>query len=236
MKRVIAFSLYKAPKDWEIVNETNYMKYITGLKANLELAEKYYPGWYVYLYYNKNFDVKLFDELKGYPMLVPKLIEDYSVSAMQWRFLPHDEDDVELFISRDLDSRITKREVVSVNEWIESGKMLHVMRDHPHHNYYILGGMWGMRKEKGFNMTESCRNWNKTKNYSPDSNWYDKWWDMNFLEDVIWTKFYNNVYENASFYCKTDTCRQFTEEWDDRHFVGEIFLENGERWFHYAML
>jgi hypothetical protein len=64
---------------------------------------------------------------------------------MQWRFLPNDDEDVELFIVRDIDSRITEREKVSVDEWVESEKILHIMRDHPHHGYHILGGMWGIK-------------------------------------------------------------------------------------------
>jgi hypothetical protein len=110
------------------------------------------------------------------------------------------------------------------------------MRDHPHHNYFILGGMWGMRKIENFNMSESCREWNLSKGYIFEKDWYNKWWDMNFLEEIIWPKLCNDIYENASFWCKTDYCKQFTEELDDRHFVGEIYLENGERWYHYTMI
>ena len=38
---------------------------------------------------------------------------------------------VDLMVSRDLDSRLTMREVAAVREWEESGAALHVMRDHP---------------------------------------------------------------------------------------------------------
>lgn len=34
---------------------------------------------------------------------------------------------------------------MAVDEWLESGKMFHVMRDHPGHNMHILCGMWGAR-------------------------------------------------------------------------------------------
>ena len=47
-----------------------------------------------------------------------------------WRFFPTLDPQVDIFLSRDLDSAITVREVEAVEEWLESEKMLHVMRDH----------------------------------------------------------------------------------------------------------
>jgi len=47
-------------------------------------------------------------------------------------------------MSRDSDSYINDRELVAVQEWMDSNKeeTFHVMRDHPGHcNIYILGGL-----------------------------------------------------------------------------------------------
>ena len=63
--------------------------------------------------------------------------------GMFWRFLPMLDPNVNIFIVRDIDSRINPRDENAVNEWLQSDKILHVMRDHPHHYYKILGGMWG---------------------------------------------------------------------------------------------
>ena len=51
---------------------------------------------------------------------------------------PHPQ--VDLFMSRDLDSVPTQREADAVEEWLRSGKTLHVMRDHPSHTFPMLGG------------------------------------------------------------------------------------------------
>ena len=64
---------------------------------------------------------------------------------MFWRFFAHDETDCEYVVFRDADSRISKREKMAVDEWIQSGKSIHIMRDHPYHTVPILGGMWGCR-------------------------------------------------------------------------------------------
>jgi len=167
MKKVVSFCLYQAPKSWEEVMNTNYNKYISGLEENVNLIQKYYPDWHIYLYHNEDFDVSKVEYIKQYDKFETKLITDKSLNAMQWRFLPNDDKEVELFIVRDVDSRITEREQVSVNEWIDSGKTLHIMRDHPHHHYFILGGMWGMRNQQDFNMKQSCIEYNTSNNYNP---------------------------------------------------------------------
>ena len=46
---------------------------------------------------------------------------------------------VDLLLSRDLDSRFTEREIFAVDEWLESGNLLHIMRDNPNHSGAILG-------------------------------------------------------------------------------------------------
>ena len=64
---------------------------------------------------------------------------------MNWRFLPTMDAQVSQFMSRDLDSLITKREVSAVEEWLISQKSFHMMRDHPKHQAEIMGGLWGMK-------------------------------------------------------------------------------------------
>ena len=55
------------------------------------------------------------------------------IPGMYWRFLAINDTNVDLFIVRDIDSRISYREELAVNEWITSEKIMHVLRDHPHH-------------------------------------------------------------------------------------------------------
>ena len=64
---------------------------------------------------------------------------------MNWRFLPPLDPQVSLFLCRDLDSRITAREVAAVEEWLQSGREIHSMRDHPAHTTPLLGAAWGAR-------------------------------------------------------------------------------------------
>ena len=43
--------------------------------------------------------------------------------------------------------QILQREVDAVRVWEKSGKIMHIMRDHPHHTVLILGGMYGLEQK-----------------------------------------------------------------------------------------
>ena len=64
---------------------------------------------------------------------------------MNWRFFPMLDPQVSHMVSRDLDSLINKREAAAVQEWLDSDKSFHFMRDHPAHGIEILGSGWGVR-------------------------------------------------------------------------------------------
>lgn len=51
---------------------------------------------------------------------------------------------IDVWISRDCDSRLSHREKNAVDEWLASGKTAHVMRDSHNHCYEIMAGMFGI--------------------------------------------------------------------------------------------
>jgi len=50
------------------------------------------------------------------------------MNAMKWRWFPINDPFVDIFMSRDSDSAIIQREVDSVNVWLKSDKICHIMR------------------------------------------------------------------------------------------------------------
>jgi hypothetical protein len=76
---------------------------------------------------------------------VPRLGNATRLYPLIWRFLPVLDPQVDAFLSRDLDSRVSAREADAVSEFLASGASVHVMRDHPAHTAVIMGGMWGAR-------------------------------------------------------------------------------------------
>lgn len=59
--------------------------------------------------------------------------------GMLWRFTVADDARVHRFVVRDVDSRLNYRERFAVEEWVQSGKAVHVMRDHPYHSAPVMG-------------------------------------------------------------------------------------------------
>jgi hypothetical protein len=78
--------------------------------------------------------------------------------GMFWRFLAADDVQADYAIFRDADSRLNVRERAAVDQWIESGKVAHIMHDHPEHQWAMLGGMWGI-KCRFLNMHDQIQSW-----------------------------------------------------------------------------
>ena len=69
----------------------------------------------------------------------------HRIYPLIWRFLPILDPNVDILLSRDLDSTITSREVEAVKQFLNSSKDFHIMRDHPNHIQPIMGGLWGIK-------------------------------------------------------------------------------------------
>ena len=62
------------------------------------------------------------------------------MNRMMWRLIPMLDPLVDIFLSRDLDSFIIDREVVALQQWLNSSFTFSIMRDHHGHTHKILGG------------------------------------------------------------------------------------------------
>ena len=90
---------------------------------------------------------------------------------------------VDLYVSRDLDSRLSDREHAAVQEWIKSNKSIHVMRDHIMHDFAMVGCCWGT-KLNGKNIRLQWKSaWNDGQNDAIMYAYPDRWGpDQIFLE------------------------------------------------------
>jgi hypothetical protein len=125
--------------------------YNVGTIRNAELMKTIYPDWKMIVYYDNTVPSETIDKLVELDVVV-KDMTGTDIYGMFWRFFAHDESDCQYSVFRDADARLTKREKLAVDEWINSGKSIHVMRDHPAHRIPygnsglgILGGMWGIK-------------------------------------------------------------------------------------------
>jgi hypothetical protein len=109
MKDVIAYSLWG----------DHPMYWVSALR-NIELAQKYFPGWICRFYIDKNCKQELIDTIKGDNVEVVLVDSKDSFHGMFWRFWASEDPDVDVFLSRDCDSRFSNREVSAINEWLAS--------------------------------------------------------------------------------------------------------------------
>lgn len=137
--KVITFSLWgKEPR------------YTTGAIKNAILAQTFYPDFQCWFYIHKESvpeniieDINKLTNTK----IIFKTGNLLESKPMCWRFEAIDNPDCELMMPRDTDTRIFIREKLAVNEWLKSGKVLHIMRDHKkYHKHKIFGGMFGIKK------------------------------------------------------------------------------------------
>lgn len=238
MKKVISYSLWLQDFKLDPKNpKQNKNMYIQGVYKNLELKKKIYTDWIFRFYVNNTVP----QEIKNKIIKMGGEIVDMSESkipGMYWRFLAIEDPTVDLFIVRDVDSRISEREELAVNDWIKSDKVMHVLRDHPHHYYKILGGMWGFKnfkKSGGLNnkydlkFKEMLDDFLKQKNYI-----FKRMEDMYFM-DQVYNIFEQNdcVLAHDNFFIISKYTRGFPNHKEfikDNYYnyVGEIFDENNK--------
>ena len=134
MNKVVSFSLWGA-----------HPAYYIGAIENAKLiGNKYYEGWKSWFYVGCDAPKKFIEQLY---YVADRLIfvnaDSFSLSFE--RFSPIFQNDVEIFVSRDADSRISDKEYQAVLEWENSDLPLHSMRDHDLHHWPVMAGMWGVK-------------------------------------------------------------------------------------------
>ena len=231
-KRVISMSLYGSKS-----------RYINGAIANAKLISSVFPGWKLRMYVPH---VKNLTRRERKKMEVPHAVINHlkllnveiilidpsatKINPMMWRFLIGNDNTVDRFIVRDVDSRLITRDAVEVEKWIQSGKPFHCIRDHPFHSKYpVSGGLWGaVTSNLSVYLKNTTFSYTLTR-YS--SNFFQ---DMIFLKEAVWPNVKHVSYCSDSFSCKKwESSFPFsTNRTEKLEIVGEVFDGNGKRRQH----
>lgn len=127
MKKIISFSLWG-----------DIRLYCIGAIKNALLAEKYFPGWKCRFYYDISVPKIIIDYLSNlsnvelFFITIPsggKRFKDNGQFGAFWRFFPFNDDDVEVWMSRDIDSRISEYDAILMNDFLQSKNVLHTSSD-----------------------------------------------------------------------------------------------------------
>lgn len=210
--KVISFSLYG-----------DNLKYTIGAIKNSELKETFFPGWEMRVYHNDSVPNYVLEQLEANNVVLVNTGVEQGVCNAMWRFAPASEK-VECFISRDCDSRLFERDAVAVQEWLDSGKCFHIIRDHPGgHAWEISAGMWGARGCFVENIQE------KMNEYIQTSSWVtDRAVDQRFLQEIIYPRAVESLFLHDEYfnYEGIGTPIKRDRKLDDFAFIGEPFDEN----------
>lgn len=207
MKKVISFSLWGDNPTYNI-----------GAIKNAEQAIDFYPEFECWFYIHENVPKETIDILKSMPntkiILKSGQLVNENCKPRMWRFEAIDEPDVEIMMSRDTDTRFTLREQLAVNEWLNSNNVFHIMRDHPHHNFCILAGMFGTKKNNNIPSWKNIIN-----QYAKTDN---RMYDQDMLRDYIYPIIKDNSTIHAAFHKMEHNAKDFPIKYcNELRFVGE---------------
>lgn len=210
MKKIISFSLWGENP-----------KYTIGAIKNADLASKIYPGWICKYYIGTSTPDKIIDELKARDNVEIVLMDHPGEwNSMFWRFLPITDFDTEIMLSRDCDSRISIREKICVDEFINSDKYLHAIIDHPFHNG-IMGGMWGAKSGILKNIAELINEWPKTNQWQTD---------QSFLNTIVEPLVHDKIFIHDSINFKNIPSKRINYE-----YIGETYGAEDDRSEHWCV-
>jgi len=218
MKKVISFSLWG-----------NNPKYVKGALENIKLQNDLFPDWTCRFYAHKSVPESSLKELeKGAEVILIEQdidLKNYSTNGIHygwfWRFSILNDSDVDRFIVRDVDSRLSLREKNCVKDWEKSGKNFHIIRDHPMHGVPILAGTWGATKEFSQSINYRDLVFKFMKN-NPTNNSRYGGYDQFFLSTVIYPLLKDTacIHDDYHFY-KNETVRNIPHIKTGNELIGE---------------
>jgi|LauGreDrversion4_2_1035121.scaffolds.fasta_scaffold00729_3 hypothetical protein len=197
--------------------------YTIGAIKNAKLAKELFPDWKCIFYCFNSVPTNIVDELKTMDNTIIRFENTFGDTRGAFnRFIPAEEEDVEYYICRDTDSRLSPREKIAVDSWINSGEDFHIMRDHPYHSTHMMAGMWGVKGGILKKMNNSIQNFNPK---------IEKGEDQNFLSKVVYPLIYNKqftckvhdpFFENKPFPSECKRGKENNGVW----FIGQVFDEH----------
>ena len=137
-----------------------------GVIRNAQLVPVHFPGWRLRVYIPKfstettqlSVPLRVINKLKQLGADIARVSgKAAGFSPRDWRLLVADDQNIDYFLIRNADSRLSDRDSSAVNEWIaeverniQSGYgdalPVHCIKDHPKHaEHPIVDGLWGGR-------------------------------------------------------------------------------------------
>lgn len=179
-RKVIAFSLANATL-------------LDSALDNVALANQFFPDWEVHFYLPDNVGQTVQDRLSSVARLIVVSPEDnsYNLPPAYQHYLVALTSDV--FILRDVASRLNARDASAVREWLASGRRYHVIRDTPWQAYYPLPkDLWGALGH--LELASFFRQHLASLS--------DQHSEAEFRHSVLWPRLRPDVFQHSAYYCR----------------------------------
>jgi len=217
--------------------------YSWGAIRNAQLVRIFFPDWKLRIY---TLDPSLTDrpELIVPARILTKLRQlgvelalvkniPAQIPPKFWRYMVCDDADVEYFLVRDVNGRLSGRDTAAVGGWLtrsvdDPSLALHCIRDHPKHNKTaIVDGIWGgrttaIRKSLGESITSLLRKYFKSHSGTTVDN--------GFLSNVLYSALKSVTFCHDSASCEVrPNTEYFARPRQGLEYVGEKYDEHHER-------
>ena len=230
-KKVIAISLYNSS-----------LADCWGIVRNAQLMPIFYPGWTLHVYTSR----RLISKGPLHVAVSSSFISDRVINTLQllgakvvyvnerqekelppqlWSYLVADKQEIDMFLIRATEQRLTEREVAVVKHWIakKGPQIVHCIKDHPKHaNHTLTDGLWGA-KTKGLHsllgetsmeqlIKTTAKEWKRSQSEI-----------VTHLENVLYEKLKKNIVYYDSINCQQPDSRPFPIKRKDAIYVGQRF-------------
>jgi hypothetical protein len=193
--------------------------YLDGAIKNIQNNSVLMPGWVSVFYVSESLYSKNEDKFKKLYCKIVKVKSHENQISTIWRFFATDLVDAELILFRDCDSLITRREIVLINQWINSNHALHIIRDHPLHTNSIMAGLCGVRKNRIQNLLESFLNTKLIDQYG-----IDQW----FIHKQLYKKHKGDWLIHDAFYRRESTTQLPPTPPNPNNFIGRRVIDHSD--------
>jgi len=141
-------------------------RYTWGVLRNAQLIPVYLPDWTLRVYVADDLapdrlavSARMINKMRLLGAEIVHVSTKNSMAPRNWRLLVTEDHNVDYFLVRDADIRLSDREANAVRYWLSVAKKnkyaatIYCIRDHPEHaEQAIVDGLWGGRQRRLYQM------------------------------------------------------------------------------------
>lgn len=201
--------------------------YKKGFLNNIIPIKKYFPDWKIFLYVPENYDEDYIQTVLKENVFVFKMKNENYFNCT-WRFNAIINENVDVMVCRDADSRVSERDFYAIEEWLNSGYNYNIIRDHPiGHHWSINAGMWGAKKTDFIvKIGDMLENFKRQNELLINNNTFDQI----FLRQIIYPNIVNESLVHDEYFKYESHAKAINHDRKNNNFafIGESIDENND--------